>query len=161
MIMNTNKRCKNCNVSLKDQHTVCWNCGTPVPQEAKKLTTVDFLNFLYERFNLEDLRNVTFDLRTYGVQWDNLPGETRSAKAQSLMSYFERHGQLAALWNHCANLRPGTFPLYDGATVEPKPVHIPVETSVQTDTADSLLARANALLAEAMILIAQARAMGR
>lgn len=151
------KTCTNCRVNLNDQHTVCWNCGTPVLQEPKKMTRIDFLNFLYARFSKGELENITYDLMSYGVRWDDIPGETQKAKAQGLMTYFERHDKLAVLWNHCANLRPGVFPLYDSTTIPEVAIVQEVAVQKPVDTADDLLNRATTLLVEAMALIQQAK----
>ena len=47
-------------------------------------------NALRDRFSAEELRTLCFDL---GVDYDDLPGDTKPAKAQQLVEYTERRGQ--------------------------------------------------------------------
>jgi len=51
-------------------------------------------NGLRDRFSAEELRTLCFDL---GIDIENLPGDTKPAKAQQLVEYMERRGQLDRL----------------------------------------------------------------
>lgn len=56
-----------------------------------------------EYFNAEELADLCFRL---GIQYDNLAGETNSAKARELTDYCRRHGRLENLLETCRLLRP-------------------------------------------------------
>lgn len=47
-------------------------------------------NALRDRFSAEELRTLCFDL---GINHEDLPGDTKPAKAQQLVEYVERRGQ--------------------------------------------------------------------
>ena len=50
-----------------------------------------------------DIQSLCLDL---GIEFENIAGETRQAKATSLVSYCNRHNLRADLIAQCANLRP-------------------------------------------------------
>lgn len=62
-----------------------------------------FRDLLAQHFNLEELKQLCFDL---GVDYDNLGGETKDNKTQSLLQHALRHGRLQTLQARCEELRP-------------------------------------------------------
>ncbi len=54
-------------------------------------------------FSLEELQSLCFDL---GIEFENIAGGTRQAKATSLVGYCNRHDLRADLIARCAHLRP-------------------------------------------------------
>ena len=56
-----------------------------------------------QHFNDEELRQLCFDL---DIDAENLPGDTRIAKAQSLVAHCLRHNRLPQLGEKCRELRP-------------------------------------------------------
>ncbi len=59
-------------------------------------------------FDQEELQLLCFDLN---VEYEDMPGETRRAKAQKIVEYFSRQGRLADLINYCICQRPNyTWP---------------------------------------------------
>jgi hypothetical protein len=56
-----------------------------------------------EAFSLEDLEDLAFRLR---VDWDNLSGDTKQAKARALVRLFDRRGALAKLQDAVKAARP-------------------------------------------------------
>jgi hypothetical protein len=63
-------------------------------------TLRDLLN---QHFNEAELRQLCFDL---SIEYENLPGEVRLSKAQSLVEFGLRNGRLPDLITHCQELRP-------------------------------------------------------
>ncbi|MFQ5399588.1 MAG: hypothetical protein ACE5E7_08315 [Anaerolineae bacterium] len=59
--------------------------------------------FLVERFNLDELKNLAFDL---SVDYEMFPHQTKSEFARGLISYFERKGNLSCLVAQIIKLRP-------------------------------------------------------
>ena len=55
-------------------------------------------------FNLNDIRQICFDL---DVNFDDLPGETLTAKCRELYLFMEKRGDLVRLVKECQNERPG------------------------------------------------------
>ncbi len=53
-------------------------------------------------FNMDELKDLTFDL---GINYENIPGETISAKSRELINYCQRHNLLRELIEKCAELR--------------------------------------------------------
>ena len=53
-------------------------------------------------FSLDELRDLCLEL---GVEYENLPGQTRSAKSIELVTYFQRRCQLAELIDFCTQAR--------------------------------------------------------
>jgi hypothetical protein len=58
---------------------------------------------LVDYFNLEELHDLCNDL---GLDYEDLPGQGKSAKARELISYMQRRGRMADLLNRCQVLRP-------------------------------------------------------
>jgi hypothetical protein len=54
-------------------------------------------------FNDDEIKSLCFDL---GIEYENLAGETREAKARELVTYCERTSQVSQLANRCRELRP-------------------------------------------------------
>jgi hypothetical protein len=57
-------------------------------------------------FDREELRTLCFELR---VDYDNLRGEGKAAKARELVSYLQRQGQLDKLVAYLRQARPGSL----------------------------------------------------
>ena len=57
---------------------------------------------LVSHFSESELRDICFDL---GVDYEDLPGESKSDKARELVTYFERRGCVPELVEKCAQLR--------------------------------------------------------
>ena len=57
---------------------------------------------MVQSFNLSELQTLAFDL---GIVYDDLPHDTRSEFAESLITYCHRNGRLPALLTLCRNLR--------------------------------------------------------
>src|SRR5919199_1878661 len=60
-------------------------------------------SYLSERFDLEELKNLAFDL---GVSYDNLPHQVRGELARELLALFERRRRVGCLLQHAVRLRP-------------------------------------------------------
>lgn len=56
-----------------------------------------------EYFNAEELADLCFRM---GIQYDNLAGETNSARARELTDFCRRHGRFENLITLCRELRP-------------------------------------------------------
>jgi hypothetical protein len=71
-----------------------------------------------DTFNTEELKTLCSDL---GLDYDNLGGDGKEAKARELIAYLNRRGELARLVAYCTNARP-TYPWpQDEAGVAPAP----------------------------------------
>jgi hypothetical protein len=55
------------------------------------------------RFSMEELQEVCFEL---GLEWDDLAGGTRGAKARELINFLRRRGRLEALVDIIGRNRP-------------------------------------------------------
>jgi hypothetical protein len=75
----------------------------PVPSYQSEASRVRLRRTLAERFGLEDLRNLCFDL---GVDYNALPGEGTAAKARELVAAFERRQALTELVRCGQQVRP-------------------------------------------------------
>lgn len=64
---------------------------------------------LVHSFNKSELKNMAFDL---GVDYENLPGETKEDMARELITYLERRGRVHELENVVRKERPLGFGLY-------------------------------------------------
>jgi hypothetical protein len=60
-------------------------------------------NAISAAFSLEELRGLCFEL---GIDFDDIRGETREAKARELVLYCQRRSRLEQLAEACARLRP-------------------------------------------------------
>ena len=66
-----------------------------VPKESNSGSTPPKLRELIEQyFNDDELKNLCFDLH---IDYDNLPGETKSAKCRELISHCQRRGSTSDL----------------------------------------------------------------
>jgi hypothetical protein len=74
--------------------------GPNVGGQASGLTTLR--RNIERHFSLEELKSLCFDL---GVKYDNLAGQTLSAKSVELVSYCQRYSLLSNLIELCAQLR--------------------------------------------------------
>ena len=63
----------------------------------------DLRDLLARHFNQEELRQLCFDL---GIEYEDLRGDTRHAKAQALVAYCHRTDDLPHLITRCRALRP-------------------------------------------------------
>ncbi len=69
-------------------------------------------------FNDSELRDLCFDL---GIDYENLGGDNKTAKARELVGYGQRHDRLAELEAACRRLRPNAFIVGHGPVTEPAP----------------------------------------
>jgi hypothetical protein len=60
-------------------------------------------DFITRNFNDSELRDLCFDL---GIEYENLGGDNKAAKARELVAYCQRHGRLIELEGTCRRLRP-------------------------------------------------------
>lgn len=80
----------------------------PLEIPGKPLNSLDreFLRkHIYERFNIEELKYLCFNL---GLDFEDLPGQSTSAIALSLVSHFERTGRLEELIQYLKKERPAS-----------------------------------------------------
>ncbi len=56
-----------------------------------------------QHFNVEELRSLCYDLQ---IEYENVRGETREAKALALVEHCARHGKLELLLEYCREKRP-------------------------------------------------------
>jgi hypothetical protein len=76
---------------------------TNVAPEDRVVQRARLLEMLNVAFSFDELRDLALDL---GIDWIDLPGDTRSAKARELILYLERHGRLNELIRSVAEQRP-------------------------------------------------------
>ncbi len=69
-------------------------------------------------FNDSELRDLCFDL---GIDYENLGGDNKAAKARELVGYGQRHGRLAELEAACRSLRPNAFTDIHGPATDSTP----------------------------------------
>ncbi|MBK8905346.1 MAG: hypothetical protein IPM53_29455 [Anaerolineaceae bacterium] len=81
----------------KEKAVVSPNDSTPI----KQLTRLR--EGIIDTFNLEEVRLLVFDL---GENYDDLRGETISAKIQALLEHLERKHRIPVLLNHLKQKRP-------------------------------------------------------
>ncbi len=77
-------------------------------------------NILRDKFDLEELHTLCF---LSGIDYDDLPGQTKSGKARELIAYAERHGQLAALVGTGREQRPDIW--WPAASIFPSTAESP------------------------------------
>lgn len=77
------------------------------PAEWPRERVVAFRDALLSTFDIDELKDVCFRL---DIDYDDLGGETKSAKARELIEFTLRHGRFAELVDLCRQLRPGAFP---------------------------------------------------
>ena len=85
----------------------------------------DLLNFLYERFNLSEIRTLCFEL---GIPYEDLAGAGFKPKLISLITYAQRHGRYEALVTYAQNQRanipiPGANAIIKDPANDPNPSH--------------------------------------
>ena len=77
--------------------------GRKLPSANREFTTTDLLTILSLRFNLNELRTLCFEL---AVDFDDLPGEGKTAKARELILLMQRREQLQNLIQKIKKTRP-------------------------------------------------------
>lgn len=87
------------------------------------ITRADVFKVLQERFNLDELKQLCF---TLVIDYENLAGESKDAKARELVLFFERHANEADLIAAIAHERPGVLSTPSTpATTQPPPTPAP------------------------------------
>lgn len=84
-------------LSVEDPHN--WSEGTGNHVEARAQLRRD----LTEYFSAEELKTLCFD---FGIDYDDLPGEDKSAKARELITYLKRRSRISDLIKACYSERP-------------------------------------------------------
>lgn len=74
-----------------------------MPQPPKPGFQTEIRNLILSSFNLEEFRDLCFDL---GVTYDDLEGEGRSGRVRELILLMERTQRMGDLLSFCAYLRP-------------------------------------------------------
>ncbi|MCB9006407.1 MAG: SUMF1/EgtB/PvdO family nonheme iron enzyme [Ardenticatenaceae bacterium] len=74
---------------------------TSADPNRQKLTQLRKL--LIQHFSLDELRVLCFDL---GLEYEELPGDTRTTKMHGLIEYLQRRGELPRLLNEAVDHRP-------------------------------------------------------
>lgn len=70
-----------------------------------------FRQQISSHFDMDELRQLVFDLE---IDWDDLPGATKSVKAQMLIDYMARNGRLPTLQKRLREHRPNVnWPIVD------------------------------------------------
>lgn len=73
------------------------------PNTGKGIDVQALQQFITEYFNVEDIEDLTLRL---GVDFENLAGDTKEAKARSLVGYMKRHRRLTELADMVRAMRP-------------------------------------------------------
>lgn len=66
--------------------------------------SANFRKGLVESFNIAELKLLCADL---SIDFENIAGESKEAKAQELIDFLKHRGQLEELLQHCRAIRPG------------------------------------------------------
>lgn len=82
-----------------------WANGTDTASGVNTRTT-DLVHMIDRHFNEEELEAMAFEL---GIDYDNLAGATKMARVTSLVTYFERRGQVDLIVEYCIETRPGVY----------------------------------------------------
>ena len=101
-----------------------WLCDpddVAPPQEELSYSPAELRQWAEERFSIEDLKVLCFDL---GIEYENLPGETKSLKIVSLLTFAERKGRLPDLIAKFRQERSGANSEFPGVTS-----HLTADTS--------------------------------
>jgi hypothetical protein len=69
-------------------------------------TAQDLVNILNRSFSLSEMQNFCFDL---GVDWENVPGNTKGGKAREMVQYFQRRSALERLEQRMRLTNPAAF----------------------------------------------------
>ena len=64
---------------------------------------LDFREQLYQSFNIEELQDICFEI---GLEFEDLPGDTKKSKVRELVLMAERQAFMARLVKTCQRLRP-------------------------------------------------------
>jgi hypothetical protein len=83
-------------------------------------------DFITRNFNDSELRDLCFDL---GIEYENLGGDNKSAKARELVAYCQRHTRLGELEATCRRLRPNAPADSRAAATEARPTGTVVNQS--------------------------------
>lgn len=76
-------------------------------------------------FSLDDLEQLCFDL---GIPWEEIPGNTRTAKTRELIDYFIRRGRITDLLAYSTKVRPQyPWPTLDDALRSSEGVRVNVQ----------------------------------
>ena len=86
---------------------------SPPVEEELSYSPAELRQWVEERFGIEDLKVLCFDL---GIEYENLPGETKSLKIVSLLTFAERKGRLPDLIAKFHQERPGATSEIPGVT---------------------------------------------
>ena len=70
-----------------------------------------------QHFDLEELRTLCYDLT---IDYENVRGETKEAKALALVAYCARQGKLEQLLATCKEKRPFLTTIFEAPQHEPK-----------------------------------------
>ncbi|MBK9711493.1 MAG: hypothetical protein IPO81_09230 [Kouleothrix sp.] len=74
-----------------------------VPPTSTQVDRVKLRQIITDFFSDDELRELCFDL---GIDYENLPGAGKAAKARELVAYAQRRGRMQDLVTTCQQLRP-------------------------------------------------------
>jgi formylglycine-generating enzyme required for sulfatase activity len=117
------------------------------------MATVDrntLLDLLDRDFNADEVRELVF--RLGGVDWDNLPGETKRVKLRELILLCERQGRLDALVATAVALRPAWAADAELTKAAPVPTP-PVPAGRRSRIAASVVALVGVLIATVVLAV--------
>lgn len=80
--------------------------STPTQQLPPPVTTVDRVKLrqiLTNYFNEDELRDICFDLN---IDYESLPGASKTSKARELVAFVERHGKSQEFVQYLQQVRP-------------------------------------------------------
>jgi formylglycine-generating enzyme required for sulfatase activity len=87
------------------------------PEDLTRQQLTQLRKLLIAHFSLDELRVLCFDM---GLEYEELPGNTRSTKMHGLIEYLQRRGELPKLLAEASELRPTiTWPTF--AAKKPAP----------------------------------------
>lgn len=89
-------------------------------------------DFITKAFNEEELKTLCFDC---GVEYEDLPSNTRSGKARELILYCQRHEWVSNLLLKLKEQRPEQFPKSGLTAPTDKPILNPFPANLTTDVA--------------------------
>ncbi len=103
-------------------------------------------DFLVAHFNDNDLRDLCFEM---GIEDEDVPGDTRSAKAREIVRYCQRHTRTEDLKAACAQLRPKQWAAaFPGAAPSAGPSATPVQAPAEAVQDDDLTIQRETLRAQ-------------
>ncbi|MDX1616641.1 MAG: hypothetical protein R3300_20200 [Candidatus Promineifilaceae bacterium] len=91
------------NISQEQRTSAGGRQGDGLPDPQERPDQVKLRNLLRDSFSEDDLRDLCFDL---GLDYDNLPGDGKAAKAREIVIYFGRRQRLPDLAEHLGRTRP-------------------------------------------------------